>query len=114
VERRRLKGEKIPNAETIDSVFEPHTRWISKGNAGKLAAFDGPVCVMENHHPFGLGHQISWEGGDCDVIVRGMRSWQQYDPTLKRVSRDTGWGRPTVYADLADPWIKSLCPRWDA
>ena len=34
VERRVLKGETIPHDEKIFSVFEPHTRWISKGKAG--------------------------------------------------------------------------------
>ena len=32
--RRVLKGETIPASEKIFSVFEEHTRWISKGKAG--------------------------------------------------------------------------------
>ena len=34
VERRLLKGETIPQDEKLFSIFEPHTRWISKGKAG--------------------------------------------------------------------------------
>ena len=33
VERRLLKGETIPQEEKLFSIFEPHTRWISKGKA---------------------------------------------------------------------------------
>ena len=33
--RRVLKGETIPASEKIFSVFEEHTRWISKGKAGR-------------------------------------------------------------------------------
>ena len=33
VERRLLKGEKIPHSEKVFSLFEPHTKWISKGKS---------------------------------------------------------------------------------
>ena len=31
IDRRLLKGETIPHGEKVFSIFEPHTRWISKG-----------------------------------------------------------------------------------
>ena len=31
VDRRLLQGERIPHQEKVFSIFEPHTRWISKG-----------------------------------------------------------------------------------
>ena len=34
IDRRLLKGETIPQNEKVFSIFEPHTRWISKGKAG--------------------------------------------------------------------------------
>ena len=36
VERRLLKGEKIPHSEKVFSLFEPHTKWINKGKAGVI------------------------------------------------------------------------------
>ena len=35
IERRVLRGETIPHGEKVFSIFEEHTRWISKGKAGK-------------------------------------------------------------------------------
>ena len=35
VDRRLLQGERIPHQEKVFSIFEPHTRWISKGKAGR-------------------------------------------------------------------------------
>ena len=35
IDRRLLKGETIPHNEKVFSIFEPHTRWISKGKAGR-------------------------------------------------------------------------------
>ena len=35
VERRLLKDETIPHKEKVFSIFEEHTRWVSKGKAGK-------------------------------------------------------------------------------
>ena len=34
VERRLLRGETIPHEEKVFSIFEEHTRWVSKGKAG--------------------------------------------------------------------------------
>jgi hypothetical protein len=36
LERRLLKGEKMPHSEKVFSLFEPHTKWLSKGKAGVI------------------------------------------------------------------------------
>ena len=33
VERRLVRGETIPHEEKVFSIFEEHTRWVSKGKA---------------------------------------------------------------------------------
>ena len=48
VERRLLKGETIPQDEKVFSIFEAHTRWISKGKAGTPVELGVPVCVLED------------------------------------------------------------------
>ena len=48
VERRLLRGETIPHEEKVFSVFEQHTRWISKGKAGRPVELGVPVCVLED------------------------------------------------------------------
>ena len=48
VERRLLRGETIPHAEKVFSIFEEHTRWISKGKAGTPVELGVPVALI---HP---------------------------------------------------------------
>ena len=57
VERRLLKDETIPHKEKVFSIFEEHTRWVSKGKAGKPVEFGVPVCVIEDQsvHPASQG-----------------------------------------------------------
>lgn len=34
IRRRVLAGERIPHVEKVFSIFQPHTEWISNGEAG--------------------------------------------------------------------------------
>ena len=42
VERRLVRGETIPHEEKVFSIFEEHTRWVSKGKAGTPVGTRGP------------------------------------------------------------------------
>ena len=43
VERRLLKGETIAHDEKVFSIFEEHTRWVSKGKGGCAVELGVPV-----------------------------------------------------------------------
>ena len=43
-----LKGEAIAHDEKVFSIFEEHTRWVSKGKAGCAVELGVPVCVVED------------------------------------------------------------------
>src|SRR5690606_33003472 len=45
VDRRLLKGEKIPSSEKIYSIFEPHTEWISKGKQNKKVELGHRILI---------------------------------------------------------------------
>ena len=60
VERRLLRGETIPHAEKVFSIFQEHTRWISKGKAGTPVELGVPVALIEDQHQFILHHRILW------------------------------------------------------
>ena len=70
VERRLLKGETIAHDEKVFSIFEDHTRWVSKGKAGCAVELGVPVCVVEDQFQFILHHKILWEGSDTDIACR--------------------------------------------
>ena len=94
VDRRLLKGETIPQDEKVFSIFEPHTRWISKGKAGCPVELGVPVCILEDRHGFVLHHEVMWEGGDVDQAVPMVEAAQSGFPDLRAVSFDRGFHSP--------------------
>jgi hypothetical protein len=46
IDRRAIKGEKIPHDEKIFSIFEAHTEWIKKGKAGVLVELGVRVSIL--------------------------------------------------------------------
>ena len=69
IDRRLLKGETIPQNEKVFSIFEPHTRWISKGKAGRPVELGVPVGIAEDQYQFILHYEIMWTGSDVDFAV---------------------------------------------
>ena len=76
VERRLLRGETIPHAEKVFSIFEEHTRWVSKGKAGTPVELGVPVAIIEDQYGFILHHKVLWEGEDVDVAVSMVQEAQ--------------------------------------
>ena len=91
IDRRILKGETIPHEEKIFSIFEPYTRWCSKGKAGRPVELGVPVAVVEDQHQFLIGHQILWRESDVEVAVPLIESCQQTYPKLNACSFDRGF-----------------------
>ena len=91
VERRLLRGETIPHAEKVFSIFEEHTRWVSKGKAGTLVELGVPVALIEDQYQFILHHKVLWEGEDVDVAVPMVQEAQALYPALRACSFDRGF-----------------------
>ncbi len=100
IKRRVLRKEKIPHGEKVFSIFEEHTRWISKGKAGKTVELGVPVCVVEDGNGFVLGHEIMWAGGDADVAVPLIRRCRESFPDLRGCSFDRGFHSPSNREEL--------------
>ena len=94
VERRLLRGETIAHAEKVFSVFEEHTRWVSKGKAGTPVELGVPVALIEDQHQFILHHKILWQGADVDVAVPLVSEAQALYPELRACSFDRGFHSP--------------------
>lgn len=58
VERRLLKGEKIPASEKVYSIFETYTEWISKGKINKKVELGRKVVIATDQYHFILHHEI--------------------------------------------------------
>ncbi len=92
--RRILKGETIPHRGKVYPIFEPHTRWISKGKAGGPVEPGVPVRLLEDRHGFLPHHSVMWEGSDVDVAVPMGGEARARFPDLSVVSFDRGLHSP--------------------
>ena len=98
--RRVLEGEKIPHEEKIFSIYEPHTRWISKGKAGCPVELGVPICIIEDQFGHILHVIVMWEGTDKDQSVKLVEEAQERFPGLRVASFDRGFHSPENQAEL--------------
>jgi hypothetical protein len=95
IERRIFQGESIPNNEKIHSIFEPHSRWISKGKAGLQVEFGIPTSVAKDQHGFILDYMNMEKESDVDVAVSLIRKVKESFPAIKSCSFDKGYWSPS-------------------
>ncbi len=111
VERRLLQGETIPRSEKVFSIFEPHTRWIAKGKAGRPVELGVPVCILEDQHGFVLHHEVIWRGHDVDVAVPMVERSRARFPDLRAASFDRGFHSPGNRVRLDDLLDHNVLPK---
>jgi hypothetical protein len=101
--RRVLKGEQVPNAEKLFSIFEPHTQLYKRGKAGEAVQFGRLVMVFEDAAGF-ITHTylLSREEQDRDVVVAQTRIVQErLKGALEEASYDRGFHSPENQKELA-------------
>lgn len=91
IERRVIRGEVIPHAEKVFSIFQPHTEWISKGKAGVPVELGVKVCILEDQHQFILHHQVMQQQTDDQVTVEMVTQAKKRFPKLNVCSFDKGF-----------------------
>lgn len=100
IERRINEGETIPHSDKMFSIFEPHTRWISKGKAGVPVEFGLPVAIMKDQFGFILGHEVMETTIDVDIAVPFTKKIKEIFTTLSTSSYDKGYWSPSNYEEL--------------
>ena len=94
VERRIIKGEKIPHEEKVFSIFEPYTEWIQKGKSGKAVELGLKIAVGTDQYGFILTHKVMKKQQDVEVAVPMVKKIKkQYD--VESVSFDKGFWSPS-------------------
>ena len=111
IERRVLCDDKIPHGEKVFSIFEPHTRWISRGKAGTPFELGVPVAIVEDQFQFILGHTILWEEQDVHVAVPLIKATQERFPQLRQCSFDRGFHSPANQKKLAEMLDTCVLPK---
>ena len=94
IDRRVLQGEKIPHGEKVFSIFEEHTRWISKGKAGKKAELGVPVCNRRGRERVRARPRDHVGRRDTDVAVPLVKRCLKAFPNLRGCSFDRGFHSP--------------------
>jgi hypothetical protein len=102
VERRLLKGEKIPHSEKLFSLFEPHTKWISKGKAGVIAEFGEKHLIVTDQHHFIVLDQIIADTPDAAFTIDiAERLKKQFGNRIASLSFDKGFSSKEIIKDIA-------------
>jgi len=58
MDRRLLKGEKIPHNEKVFSIFEPHAEWIKKGKSNNRVELGHNVLITTDQYHFIVDHKV--------------------------------------------------------
>jgi hypothetical protein len=111
IERRVIKGEKIPHNEKVFSVFEEHTEWISKGKAGVPVELGLKVCILEDQFGFILHHRVMKHEEDVDVAVPAVAAAQSKFSDLASCSFDKGFHSPENQRDLVEHLDTVILPK---
>ena len=111
IDRRLLKGETIPQNEKVFSIFEPHTRWISKGKAGRPVELGVPVGIAEDQYQFILHYEIMWTGSDVDFAVPLVEIPKELFPDFCATSFDRGFHSPANRTRLDEVLVDNVLPK---
>jgi len=102
IDRRVLQGERIPHAEKVFSIFEPHTEWVSKGKAGTPVELGVRVAISEDQFGFILQHRVMFGETDDQVAVPIATHLKACYPRIKSLSFDKGFHSPSNQKQLAE------------
>lgn len=91
IDRRLLKGEKIPQKEKIYSIFEPHTEWISKGKINKRVELGLKVLVSTDQYHFIVDHKVIQGQADSYLTVELADRLMRKFNNIYSLSMDKGF-----------------------
>lgn len=111
IKRRVIDDEKIPHAEKVFSLFQPHTEWISKGKAGVPVELGIRMCIMEDTHGFILHHRVMKKETDDKIAVEMVKATQKKFPGFNACSFDKGFHSMTNQHELKKELEQVVLPK---
>jgi hypothetical protein len=69
VDRRVLKGEKIPHTEKLFSIFEQYTEWVKKGKMRPNVELGKKLLITTDQSGLIVDYQLLNEEQDRDVVI---------------------------------------------
>ena len=113
LERRIVKGEKIPQQEKMFSIFQPFTEWINKGKMNPSVEIGKKLFVTTDQFHLIVDHQIGEHQTDSDAIVGILNRIHKKYTHIASLSTDKGFstkGNKTLIG-LAHPEIALMMPK---
>lgn len=68
LERRVIKGEKIPHEEKIFSIFEEYTEWVTKGKLRPNVELGKKLAITTNQFNLIVDYQIMEHQADSEIV----------------------------------------------
>lgn len=68
LERRVIKGEKIPHEEKMFSIFEPYTEWVTKGKTRPNVELGKKVTITTDQFGLIVDYQIMDHQSDSEIV----------------------------------------------
>ncbi|MCP4160705.1 MAG: transposase, partial [Deltaproteobacteria bacterium] len=93
VERRLLKGEKIPHEEKVFSLFEPHTEWVNKGKVSPSIELGHKLLITTDQYGLVLDYKVMQQTADSnETLSLADRLLNCYGPgAINSISFDKGF-----------------------
>ena len=94
VERRIIKGEKIPHSEKVFSIFETHTEWLQKGKQNNKVELGHNVLITTDQYHFIVDHKVLEKQTDVRQPIELSNRLQErfaQGYTLDSISFDRGF-----------------------
>jgi len=112
-ERRVVRGETIPHAEKIFSLFEPSSELINRGKRPDQIEFGHRVLVVEDAAGFVVHLQVMGVGvQDVEVLTPAMEAVQErLNQKIQQASFDRGFWSPGNHQALTQLVERACLPR---
>lgn len=112
--RAKVQGEKVPAAERVFSIFEPHTELIKRGRRQKPVEFGHSVLLVQTREKFISDYEVyEHKPADCDLTSVVLdRHEQLYGHAPDVLAGDKGFCPDAeTYAELEERVDTLAIPR---
>jgi hypothetical protein len=94
VERRIIKGEKIPHAEKMMSIFEDYTEWVVKGKFRPSVELGKTLSLTSDQYDLIIYYKVMNEEQDKDIVIEIADAVLYRYKRIASMSFDKGHWRP--------------------
>lgn len=114
VERRIIKGEKIPHSDKVFSIFETHTEWLQKGKPNNKVELGHNVLITTDQYHFIIDHKVLEKEVDSQQPIElsnRLKARFTDGYSLDSISFDRGFYSSLAYKALSKDFAQLVMPK---